>query len=73
MMSPVLKPLPDCEGPKLEPFTEDITAHDFEFLDIPSVHAPVHSIIARVKIDGQVYCLKMDRADILTCHYIINN
>ncbi len=53
-----LKPLPDCEGPKLDPFTQDITAHDLEFLDIPYCEN-AHSIIARVKIDGRVYCLKL--------------
>ena len=28
----ILKPLPDLEDPKLDPFTQDITAHDGEFL-----------------------------------------
>ena len=66
-MSPHLKPLPDCEGPKLEPFTQDITAHDFEFLDIPHLDdRAVHSVIAKVKIDGQAYCLKMVRSKIQT-------
>lgn len=72
-MSPILKPLPDCEGPKLEPFTQDITAHDCEFLDVPGIHEAVHSIISKVKIDGRVYCLKMVRGDILTCHYKIDS
>ena len=75
-MPPFLKPLPDCEGPKLEPFTQDITAHDFEFVDIPYTESAGHSAIAQVKIDGQAYCLKLVRSKIPTYpprRYIINN
>ncbi|SPO01966.1 uncharacterized protein DNG_04639 [Cephalotrichum gorgonifer] len=60
-MAPLLKPLPDCEGPKLEPFTQDITAHDIEFLEIPS-HDCAHGIITKVRVDGKLYCLKLRRA-----------
>lgn len=53
-----LKPLPELEGPKLDPFTQDVTAHDLEFLAIPKIEWAGHSLLARVKIDGQEYCLK---------------
>ncbi|SPO01423.1 uncharacterized protein DNG_04098 [Cephalotrichum gorgonifer] len=56
---PILKPLPDCEGPKLEPFTQDITAHELEFLEVPLFESQLHSIIIKLKIDGRVYCLKL--------------
>lgn len=54
-----LKPLPDVEGPKLEPFTQDISAHDLEFLAVLSNEYNDHSLITRVSIDGQEYCLKL--------------
>ena len=55
-----LKPLPDLDGPKLEPFTLDITAHDVEFLWVPRLdEEAMHSIIAQARIDGRVYCLKL--------------
>ena len=55
-----LNPLPDLEGPKLEPFTQDITTHDIEFLWIPYLlDEAAHSMIAKVRIDEKIYCLKM--------------
>ena len=72
-MLPILKPLPDCEGPKLGPFTQDITAHDFEFIDVPDMDWAGHSVIAKVKVDGKAYCLKMVRGKNPTRHYIISS
>ncbi|KAH6685451.1 kinetochore Sim4 complex subunit FTA2-domain-containing protein [Plectosphaerella plurivora] len=57
---PSLKPLPDCEGPKLEAFTDDLFAHDVEFLSINFAGDDgLHSQIFKTMIDGKLYCLKM--------------
>lgn len=56
---PPLKPLPEVEGPRLEPFTQDITAHDLELLAVIYNDSAAHSLITRVEIDGREYCLKL--------------
>ncbi|UPK95483.1 hypothetical protein LCI18_006418 [Fusarium solani-melongenae] len=53
---PTLKPLPDCEGPKLECFTDDLLAHDFKFLTI--IDMGVHSALVKAEIDGKIYAIK---------------
>lgn len=54
---PSLKPLPDCEGPKLECFTDDLLAHDFKFLTI--IDRGAHSAVVKAEIDGKIYAIKM--------------
>ena len=54
---PTLKPLPDCEGPKLECFTDDLLAHDFKFLGIAGVGC--HSVAVKAEIDGKLYAIKI--------------
>ncbi|KAI8712753.1 hypothetical protein NCS52_01374300 [Fusarium sp. LHS14.1] len=54
---PTLKPLPDCEGPKLECFTDDLFAHDFKFLDIAGVGC--HGATVKAEIDGKLYAIKI--------------
>ncbi|KAF4335081.1 hypothetical protein FBEOM_11059 [Fusarium beomiforme] len=53
---PTLKPLPDCEGPKLECFTDDLTKHDFKFLEY--LGEGCHSAVVKAEIDGKVYVIK---------------
>ncbi|RSM15066.1 hypothetical protein CDV31_005146 [Fusarium ambrosium] len=54
---PTLKPLPDCEGPKLECFTDDLLAHDFKFLAIAGVGT--HGVTVKAEIDGKLYAIKI--------------
>lgn len=54
---PTLKPLPDCEGPKLECFTDDLTKHNFEFLQL--LGSGCHSTVVKVDIDGKIYVIKL--------------
>jgi hypothetical protein len=56
-----LKPLPDCEGPKLEPFTQDLAAHDVKFLSTVDefTTSMCDSTVFKVRIDGRVYALKV--------------
>ncbi|KAJ4327420.1 hypothetical protein N0V84_002192 [Fusarium piperis] len=54
---PLLKPLPDCEGPKLECFSDDLLAHDFKFLTIVDIGA--HSVLVKAEIDGKLYAIKI--------------
>lgn len=57
-MAPLL-PLPQCEGPKLEPFTQD-----FESLDVNPeivIREPdgfIHGMIVKAKLDGKTYAIK---------------
>lgn len=53
----ILKPLPDCEGPKLEPFTQDFAAHNVRILDI--LESGAHGAIAKTEIDGKIYAIKL--------------
>ncbi|KAF5241773.1 hypothetical protein FANTH_8989 [Fusarium anthophilum] len=52
-----LKPLPDCEGPKLECFTDDLTKHNFKFLEI--LGSGCHSTVVKAEIDGKIYAVKL--------------
>ncbi|RSL47619.1 hypothetical protein CEP54_013299 [Fusarium duplospermum] len=54
---PTLKPLPDCEGPKLNCFTDDLLAHDFKFLAIAGVGT--HGVTVKAEIDGKLYAIKI--------------
>lgn len=56
---PSLEPMPDLEGPKLGPFTDDLLSHDVEFLDL--LNGGVHSLVYKTKIDGKLYALKIVR------------
>ena len=53
---PQLKPLPDCEGPKLESFIDDITTCDFKILGMLGTGA--HSQVWKAEINGKVYAIK---------------
>ncbi|KAJ4247131.1 hypothetical protein NW762_013269 [Fusarium torreyae] len=53
---PTLKPLPDCEGPKLECFSDDIMAHDFKLLTF--LGKGCHSVVFKAEIDGKIYVIK---------------
>ncbi|KAF4960611.1 hypothetical protein FSARC_10425 [Fusarium sarcochroum] len=54
---PTLKPLPDCEGPKLECFTDDLTTHDFKVLAY--LGSGCHSEVVKAEIDGNIYVIKL--------------
>jgi hypothetical protein len=56
-----LKPLPDLPGPKLEPFTHDLSSHNVEFLDFagPNIFRCVDGRVLKVRIDGKPYALKV--------------
>ncbi|KAH7243079.1 hypothetical protein B0J15DRAFT_597869 [Fusarium solani] len=53
-----LQLLPECEGPKLEPFPYDITADDVEFLSQLVVES-AHATIIKIKIGEKFYALKL--------------
>ncbi|KAH7184707.1 uncharacterized protein B0J16DRAFT_319506 [Fusarium flagelliforme] len=53
---PQLKPLPDCEGPKLECFIDDITTCDFKI--VGKLGVGVHSQVWKAEINGKVYAIK---------------
>ncbi|KAF5564907.1 hypothetical protein FPHYL_4501 [Fusarium phyllophilum] len=53
---PTPKPLPDCEGPKLECFTDDITKHNFKLLDY--LGGGCHSKVLKAEIDDKIYVIK---------------
>ncbi|KAM5356428.1 hypothetical protein ACJ41O_003074 [Fusarium nematophilum] len=52
---PPSKPLPDCEGPKLDGFTDDLEAHDFKFL---SASSGCHGAVIKAEINGELYAIK---------------
>jgi hypothetical protein len=53
---PQLKPLPDCEGPKLECFIDDIATCDFKIVGMLGDGA--HSRVWKAEINGKVYAIK---------------
>ncbi|RBR11252.1 uncharacterized protein FIESC28_09136 [Fusarium coffeatum] len=53
---PQLKPLPDCEGPKLECFIDDITTCDLKILGMLGTGG--HSQVWKAEINGKVYAIK---------------
>ncbi|KAF4956502.1 hypothetical protein FGADI_3781 [Fusarium gaditjirri] len=55
---PTLKPLPDCEGPKLEPFQHNLEADDVEFLKILEPDSNAHSKIIKTRIGDKIYSIK---------------
>ncbi|KAK2692435.1 hypothetical protein QWA68_008447 [Fusarium oxysporum] len=54
---PPSKPLPDCDGPKLECFLDDITTGDFKILGF--LGAGCHSQVWKAEIYGEVYAIKI--------------
>ncbi|KAF5634641.1 hypothetical protein F52700_5834 [Fusarium sp. NRRL 52700] len=54
---PHSKPLPDCDGPKLECFLDDITIEDFKILEFSGSGA--HSQVWKAEIHGKVYAIKI--------------
>jgi hypothetical protein len=60
-----LQLLPECEGPKLEPFPYDITADDVEFLSQLVVES-AHATIIKIKIGEKFYALKLVSKDVAT-------
>ncbi|KAF4499369.1 hypothetical protein FAGAP_4442 [Fusarium agapanthi] len=54
---PQLKPLPDCQGPKLECFIDDITTCDFKL--IKRLGSGCHSQVWKAEINGKVYAIKL--------------
>lgn len=56
-LSRPLKPLPDFEGPKLEPFTDDLDAHTVEVLEL--IGSGEHGHVIKTKIDGKIYVIKL--------------
>ncbi|RSL62424.1 hypothetical protein CEP53_004757 [Fusarium sp. AF-6] len=57
-----LKPLPDVDGPKLEPFGHEMVADDVEFLEQVQ-DSSAHGKILKIKIGDKCYALK-----IFTCN-----
>lgn len=57
----LLQPLPDVEGPKLSAFTDDLSKHNVEFLEIlgGDPMATLDGIVMKVRIDGKIYALKV--------------
>ncbi|RSL62423.1 hypothetical protein CEP53_004758 [Fusarium sp. AF-6] len=56
------KSLPECEGPKLEPFPHDMGADHVEFLS-QLVMDTTHATIIKIKIDDKFYALKLFYGD----------
>ncbi|UPL01269.1 hypothetical protein LCI18_012203 [Fusarium solani-melongenae] len=52
-----LKPLPEGDGPKLEPFNHDLLADDVEFLEFLG-HYGIHGAIVKTRIRGHLYAIK---------------
>lgn len=57
---PPSKPLPDCDGPKLECFLDDITTGNFKILGF--LGAGCHSQVWKAEIYGEVYAIKIVNA-----------
>lgn len=55
-LRPPLPPLPECEGPRLEPFSVEDDV-DIEF--ISPIASGGHAVLWQVAIQGRVYALKM--------------
>lgn len=64
-----LKPLPDLPGPKLEPFTHDLSSHQAELLAFagPNIFRLVDGRVLKVRIDGKLYALKVVSASRAEC------
>jgi hypothetical protein len=54
---PRSKPLPDCDGPKLECFLDDITTDNFKILGFSGSGA--HAQVWKAEIHGEVYAIKI--------------
>lgn len=62
-MPPRLRPLPDCDGPKLEPFTQNFEDLKFELEKvIKEEWGYAHGIIIKAKLDGKTYAIKFVRS-----------
>ncbi|KAH6692542.1 kinetochore Sim4 complex subunit FTA2-domain-containing protein [Plectosphaerella plurivora] len=56
---PPLLPLPQCEGPKLQPFTQDFESIELEpELLIKDCDGFAHGMVLKAKIDGKTYAIK---------------
>ncbi|KAF4970752.1 hypothetical protein FSARC_2265 [Fusarium sarcochroum] len=53
-----LKPLPDCEGPKLAPFEHNLEADDVEFLKIME-RETAHGKVIKTRIGDSIYAIKL--------------
>lgn len=53
-----LKPLPDVDGPKLEPFGHDMLADHVEFLELVQQKTG-HGWVIKIKIGEKLYALKI--------------
>ncbi|RTE82170.1 hypothetical protein BHE90_003312 [Fusarium euwallaceae] len=52
-----LRPLPEGDGPKLEPFTCNLLADDVEFIEILG-HNGIHGVIIKTRIGDHLYAIK---------------
>lgn len=59
----LLNPLPDFIGPKLDPFTNNLEAHQVKFIKIlgGDIGPGQDGVPIKVKIDGRLYVLKVVR------------
>lgn len=53
---PDFVPLPECEGPRLQPYNAK-HAPDIDFLE--HIGQGVHAHVFKVKIDGKIFALKI--------------
>lgn len=61
---PLNIPLPQCQGPKLQPFCKGKPQIDF-LRRLSATDEAIHSHVFEVLIDGQVYALKL--VDVYNC------
>lgn len=61
----ILAPLPECKGPKLEPFPHGLASDDIEFLSLLNVPS-AHASIFKIKMNERVYALKLVGNSILS-------
>ncbi|KLO98642.1 uncharacterized protein Y057_4122 [Fusarium fujikuroi] len=54
---PRLEPLPDCQGPKLECFIDDIATCDFKLVEL--LGSGCHSQVWKAEINDKVYAIKL--------------
>jgi hypothetical protein len=52
----LLPPLPQIEGPRLEPFLDDIEKHNYTVLEF--LGAGAHSAVLRIQINNVIYVVK---------------
>jgi hypothetical protein len=52
-------PLPNCPGPKLQPFSDSAFVEDIKFIESLSFTKNVDAFVWKVEIGGKPYALKM--------------